>query len=286
MRTGRASLTAMMVAFWRALADLGVTTVPGFSDPMARRLLDGPVWRYMLRRAGALLVDPRADFAAKMRPWVDGIVLRVAFIDAVIADAGARQVVVLGAGLDTRAWRLEALRGARVFEVDHPATQAYKRERAAGLGAPLAGVTYVPVDFTRDDLAAALRSAGHDASAPTAWAWEGVTMYLDAAALRSTLAAVRRLSAPGSVLAAHYHEPEATPSMSLARKLIFSWMGEQQVGLRSRAVMRDELVRAGFRVVEDAGLPEQAARVGAGDGSAADGRLKVSRIAVAEPDGG
>lgn len=280
MRAGRASLTAMMVAFWRSLADLGITSVPGFSDPKARLLLTGPVWRYMLRRAGARATDPRGEFAARMRPWIDGIVLRVAFIDAVIAQASARQVVVLGAGLDTRAWRLEALRGARVFEVDHPATQAYKHERAGLLGAPVTEVRYVPVDFTRDDLPSALRAAGYEPEVPTVWVWEGVTMYLDDAALRGTLRAIRALSAPGSTLLAHYHEPERAAPASAGRRLMFSWLGEPQIGLRSREVMRDELTRAGFEVTEDADLTAQAARVGA-NAAAGETRLRVSRIAVA-----
>jgi methyltransferase (TIGR00027 family) len=282
MRHGRASWTAMMVAFWRSLADLGVTTVADFHDPKARLLLDGPVWRFMLRRAGAKAADPAGEFAAKMRPWIDGIVLRVAFIDDVLARSGARQVVMLGAGLDTRAWRLEALRGARVFEVDHPDTQSYKRARAARLGAPVAEVRYVPVDFTRDDVAAALKAAGHDADAPTAWVWEGVVMYLGDDALRATLRAVRALSAPGSTLIVHYHEPEATASGSAVRRLMFSWLGEPQIGLRRREVLRDELARAGFRVTEDADLAAQAARVGAAATGAEATRLRVSRIAVAE----
>lgn len=272
----------MMVAFWRSLADLGVTTVPDFHDPKARLLLTGPAWRWMLRRAGAKAADPSGEFATKIRPWVDGIVLRVAFIDAVVARSGARQVVILGAGLDTRAWRLEALRGARVFEVDHPDTQSYKRAHAARLGAPVTEVRYVPVDFTRHDLTAALKAAGHDAGAPTVWVWEGVVMYLDDAALRATLRAVRALSAPGSTLIAHYHEPESTPSGSALRKVMFAWLGEPQIGLRSRDVMRDELGQAGFRVTEDADLAAQAARVGASATTGSATRLRVSRITVAE----
>jgi methyltransferase (TIGR00027 family) len=280
VRGKAASRTAKAVALWRALGDMGVTTVPHFSDPVARRLLDGPFWAYLLRRAEALAVDPRSEAATGIRPWVDAILLRVAFLDAAVADARARQVVVLGAGLDTRAWRLDALRGVRVFEVDHPATQAYKREKAANLAPPLAELTFVPVDFTRDDLASALRSAGHDPAAPTVWVWEGVVMYLDDDALRGTLRAVRALSAPGSTLLAHYHEPDSTRSKTF-RSLVFAWIGEPQIGLRSREVMRDEVTRAGFQVVEDAGLPEQAARVGADAATASGTRLKVSRILVA-----
>ena len=281
MHYGQASRTAVMVAFWRSLGDFGITTVPGFSDPAARRLLTGPLWRTLLRRAEGLARDPENRARAGMTPYIDGIILRVAFIDAVIGASDARQVVILGAGLDTRAWRLGALSGARVFEVDHPATQAYKRERASLLGPPLAELRFVPSDFTNDDLERALQSAGYDPNSPTIWVWEGVIMYLDDAALRSTLAALRRVSAAGSTLIAHYHEPEATPTASRLRKLIFSWLGEPQIGLRTQQTMHAELTRAGFEVVEDAGIAEQAAKVGSH--ASANARLTVSRIVVARP---
>jgi methyltransferase (TIGR00027 family) len=259
----------MMVAFWRALADRGVTSIPKFSDPFAARLIAGRFWQRFLARA-----ERRGE---KFKPWVDGLVLRVAFIDAVIAELKPRQVVILGAGLDTRAWRLETLRGVRLFEVDHPATQGYKRRHAPKLGAPIADLIYVTVDFVRDDLAARLKAAGFDAAVPTLWIWEGVIMYLDDAALRSTLRAIRTLSAPGSTLLAHYHEPNRR--RGLLRSLIFRFLGEPQIGLRTQTTMKSEIERAGFSLREDAGLEEQAARVGTT--SFADAPLKVSRIAVA-----
>jgi methyltransferase (TIGR00027 family) len=187
--------------------------------------------------------------------------------------------VILGAGLDTRAWRLPALRGVRVFEVDHPSTQTYKQRRVALLGPALAELSFVPIDFTRDDLEQTLQAAGHQPSVPTVWLWEGVIMYLDDVALRKTLNAIRHMSAPGSTLIAHYHEPEATRSAATSRKLIFSWLGEPQLGLRTRQTMQAEIARAGFELVEDAGLVEQAARVHARAPS--EMRLQVSRILLA-----
>jgi methyltransferase (TIGR00027 family) len=269
-----------MVAFWRNLGDQGLTSVPNFSDPGARRLLSGPFWKFMLGRGDLLTKTPSGKTAQGMRPWIDGIIMRVAFIDSVILASGARQVVVLGAGLDTRAWRLDGLRGARVFEVDHPATQAYKRKHAAQLGAPQAELHYVAVDFTRDSLARELVVAGFDLTAPSAWVWEGVIMYLDDGAFRGTLSAIHRLSAPGSTLIAHYHLPEAKQSVAAVRKLLFSWIGEPQIGLRTEACMREEITRAGFELLEDAGIAEQAARVGAT--LSGDVRLRVSRILVAK----
>jgi methyltransferase (TIGR00027 family) len=170
----------------------------------------------------------------------------------------------------------------RVIEIDHPDTQAYKRQRTAQLGAPLAKLSFAPVDFTQADaaaLTAALASAGFDARVPTLWIWEGVIMYLDDLALRGTLSELRKLSAPGSTLLAHYHEPSSNVARDLVKNLVLSVLGEPQRGLRPRQVMCAELERAGFHVTEDAGLDEQAARFGI----AAPQRpgVEVSRIAVA-----
>jgi methyltransferase (TIGR00027 family) len=278
MREGRASKTAMMVAFWRSVADRGVTSVPGFSDPLAHRLLDG-VWSAALGPFTRLARKTSPSRTEGVLPWADSLMLRVAFIDALLAEMKPRQVVILGAGLDTRAWRLEALRGARVFEVDHPATQAYKRARAPRLGPPLATVDYVAIDFEREALETKLSAAGFDRALPTAWVWEGVVMYLDDAALRKTLLSIRSLFAPGSRLIAHYHEPGSTRRGSALRRVVFSWLGEPQIGLRTAGTMASELARAGFTPALDAGLDEQAARLGTT--VAANAPLRVSRIAVA-----
>lgn len=279
MRYGRASFTAKAVAFWRSLGDMGLTRVPGFSDPFARKLLNGRIADTLLRGAQRVLRNAHGQGRAKLALGLDVVLLRVSFIDAVVTELQPRQVVIVGAGLDTRAWRLGALRAARVFEVDHPATQAYKRERAPLLGQPLAEVHYVPVDFTVDDLSRSLRAAGHDPNTPTLWIWEGVIMYLGDAALRSTLAAIRRSSASGSTLIAHYHEPEASQTSRSVRSALFQVLGEPQIGVRTRHTMREELERAGFEIREDVGPVEQAARVGAP--TDVHPRGLISRIAVA-----
>lgn len=282
MRKGQASSTAKLVAYWRMMGDMGMTSVPGFSDPGARAMLSGRRWERAIKAAEKLAREPQNPKRAGMLPHLDMMMLRVAFIDSVITERKPQQVVILGAGLDTRAFRLEALAGVPVIEIDHPDTQAYKQQRLAALGAPLAQLKLAPVDFTRGDpaqLADALAGAGFDAGVPTLWLWEGVIMYLDDLALRSTLGEVRELSARGSTLVAHYHEPNASTLVSLLRFAVLSAIGEPQRGLRSRGVMRKEIARAGFRVLEDAGLPEQAARFGI----AAPTRpsAQVSRIIVA-----
>ena len=106
-------------------------------------------------------------------------------------------MVLLGAGLDARAWRLQELAGTTVFEADHPDSQAEKRSRLGSLPATADQVRFVPVDLSRDDLGAALGSAGHRADLPTFWIWEGVVVYLTTEQVRATLAAVGALSVPG-----------------------------------------------------------------------------------------
>jgi O-methyltransferase involved in polyketide biosynthesis len=115
----------------------------------------------------------------------------------------------------------------------------------------------------------------------TLWIWEGVIMYLDDAALRGTLGAIRRRSAAGSRLVAHYHEPDALPRMRPVRKLVFSLLGEPQIGIRTQATMQAELTRAGFEPIEDADLAAQATRVGAPAPTSVRGL--ISRMLVARP---
>ncbi|QKW18398.1 class I SAM-dependent methyltransferase [Kitasatospora sp. NA04385] len=127
-------------------------------------------------------------------------------------DAGVgRQLVILGAGLDTRAWRLAELARTDVWEVDHPASQQDKRARLAAAEArPTArAVHFTAVDFAVDDLSAALDAAGHDPAAPTTWLWEGVIPYLTRAQVAVTLAALAARTAPGSTLVLNYQSPSA-----------------------------------------------------------------------------
>ncbi|HEY2636586.1 MAG TPA: SAM-dependent methyltransferase, partial [Solirubrobacteraceae bacterium] len=118
---------------------------------------------------------------------------------------GAEQVVILGAGLDSRAYRMAGeLAGTRVFEVDHPVTAAYKRERVARVvGEPPENVTYVEVDFEREALDDALTAAGHDPAVHSIVVWSGVTPYLDDDAVTATLDWFAG-QAPGSTIGFDY----------------------------------------------------------------------------------
>jgi methyltransferase (TIGR00027 family) len=197
------SRTAAYVALFRALE----TRLPDdkrlFSDPFADAFLDA--------RLGAALAAAKVPVTGGVvtqvidRSWpgtMASVIVRTRYIDEVLEAAiedGIEQVVVLGAGFDARAYRLEAAARARVFEVDERPTQAAKRERIVRrLGHEPANVTWVAVDFERDDLAEALRGAGLDPEARAIFIWEGVAVYLTPEAVDETLRAVTSVGAPGS----------------------------------------------------------------------------------------
>ena len=173
--------------------------------PVAERIVDDPWAEHFL---GAL---SRAVLAVG-GPWLGSnvfpgtlvhyILARQRFTDEHLAaalDRGVDQLVVVGAGYDSRAWRF-ADRLAVAFEVDHPDTAARKAALVAGLDVPPGDRRVVTVDLAVADLETVLRDAGHDPTRPTFFAWEGVTMYLDRAAILKTLGTLRTLMAPGSAL--------------------------------------------------------------------------------------
>ena len=197
-----ASRTAEFMALFRALETARrPASARLFTDPYAARFLR-PRLRAVVA-AARLPAAQRAVSAFIERRWPGALtsaVARTRLIDDAVREAratGAAQVAILGAGFDSRAHRLGELRAARVFEVDHPATQAAKRRRLADVDG---GVVYVPVDFDRDDLAAALRAAGFDGRARTFFLWEGVTNYLTAAAVDATLRTIACDAPAGSGL--------------------------------------------------------------------------------------
>ena len=135
------------------------------------------------------------------------LALRTRVLDAQVRariDDGVRQIVTLGAGLDTRAARLSS-EGTRFFEVDHPASQADKIARLARLPSyPRDAAIHVPCDFEHDDFIATQSAAGFDASSPAHFVWEGVTYYLPEAAVRATLSRIATGCAARSVVAFDY----------------------------------------------------------------------------------
>lgn len=126
---------------------------------------------------------------------------RTLHIDRVVREevgSGVAQLVILGAGCDSRAHRMASeLEGARIFEVDHPAMSAIKRDKVRTLvGEPPANLSYVEIDFTRDDLGERLSAHGHDRAAPTLYVWSGVAPYLPEEAVREVLTFVGSHGSP------------------------------------------------------------------------------------------
>jgi methyltransferase (TIGR00027 family) len=180
--------------------------IPG-PDTLAEKLVPFSIRLRMLPlRIGAL----RRRALRRIDKMFPGIyffhLARTLHIDRIVeteVEAGARQLVLLGAGLDTRAWRLRALRGIRVFEVDHPATQAWKKARVARLGEG-ADVRFVATDFEKTQPFDALHTAGFDPAVRTCFLWEGVTIYLQEASIRAMLTGISAAARPGSSLTFDY----------------------------------------------------------------------------------
>lgn len=184
--------------------------------------------------------------------------LRTRAIDDAIARevrAGARQIVLLGAGLDARAHRLEVLAECTVFEVDHPSTQSNKMQAARTLPKIARHLHYVAVDFEEDDVGNALVAAGFDPHARAVFIWEGVTMYLPTIAIAATLSMVKRVAAAGSCLLATYVVRGAYGRTRFARPL-FSLIGEPLRTSLSKEEVRELFAEHGFDVEADDGNDE------------------------------
>lgn len=250
------SATALVVAAARALAGV---------DPVAQALVPSPLGA-ALRWVGAAGATASRIARLATLGLADHLELRTLALDDVAeraVDEGSRQLVLLGAGLDARAWRMAALADAVVFEVDHPSTQAYKRARTGSLRVDAGELRFVGVDFERDRLDERLVEAGHDASARTTWLWEGVTPYLTPAAIDATLDVVAARSAAGSVLAMTYAGLGRVPSpfRALARPAFLA-LGEPLLGLMTPAEAGGLVASRGFVVERDEGAVDLAARFG------------------------
>jgi methyltransferase (TIGR00027 family) len=199
--------TAVMVAAARAAET--ERDKPLIRDPYAKMLVAGAgtgVWRFMLDDDFiAKVADADAEAAAIFEHMGSYQAVRTHFFDDFFATAivgGIRQVVILASGLDSRAYRLQWPVGTTVYEIDQPKVLEYKTATLAAQGvSPTAVRRAVPMDL-RFDWPNALREAGFDASAPTAWLAEGLLMYLPANAQDRLFEQITELSAPGSHIAA------------------------------------------------------------------------------------
>jgi len=193
------SRTALGAAEYRAAHQL-LEGGKVFSDPLARTILgDGADAIIAGLSASPAQQGKRIFMAARSRFAEDCLGMAV--------SRGVRQAVVLGAGLDTFALRNPYSElGLRVFEVDHPATQAWKRKRLSEVGLAIpASLTFAAIDIESDDLGHGLRDAGFDPDSPAFFIWLGVVPYLGRAAIAATLRYIA--SVPESVVVFDYSEP-------------------------------------------------------------------------------
>lgn len=192
-----------MAAERALLHDLGV-----IDDPFAAQMLSGamsPIHRFARRL-------PRRTWSRAVT--LAGLAGRVCWFDREVTDAldaGITQVVTIGAGYDSRPWRLRA-DGVRFFELDHPATQTDKRRRAPG-----DGPDYVAADLIQDDVVVRLVASPFDPSQPALFVVEGVTMYLEEPVVRHQLGALAAESARGSRLAVDFY-PATRPDVGVHRR--------------------------------------------------------------------
>jgi methyltransferase (TIGR00027 family) len=208
MEQAIASRTALSVALRRAAHQLHDSPIV-FNDPVAVPIL-GAAYEEALRRTP---LRPDRPFSTALRAF---LVARSRYAEDNLKRAvenGVQQYVLLGAGLDTFAYR-SPYPQLRVFEVDHPATQQWKRELLErNLIAIPESLSYTPVDFERQSLAEQLHDAGFDRTAPAFFAWLGVVPYLTPEAFRATLSFIADQPA-GSGLTLDYSQPrEALPPL-------------------------------------------------------------------------
>jgi methyltransferase (TIGR00027 family) len=257
MQPGRPSLTALGAARLRAAHQV-LDNASILADPLAQRILGDDI-QISLDHARAHTSGPRLRWfiAARSR------IAEEALTEAV--NKGATQLVVLGAGLDTLAYRTPLAGRLRIFEVDFPATQARKREMlaAAQISVPDT-LTYVAVDFERQSLAEALDAAGFSPVKRSFFSWLGVVPYLTETAVFSTLATIARLEG-GAEVVFDYVNPAASVAQAgraahqaLAERVAAA--GESLQCYFDTAPLCARLSATGFRHVDDIGPDMLAAR--------------------------
>jgi len=246
------SRTALRVALRRAAHQVHDAKPLVFEDPLAVRIL-GRAYAEEIKRTPDSIKRP---FSAGLRAFM---VARARLAEDTLAwgvrELGVRQYLVLGAGLDTFACR-NPYGEVRVFEVDHPATQAWKLEmlKAAEIEPP-ESARFVAVDFEKDSLRARLKASGFDFGAPTVTAWLGVVPYLTAEAFRATMRILAALPG-GSAVIFDYSQPAEVLSVverlmleSLSARVAMA--GEPFQLFFTPPQLAEELEWVGMRVVED-----------------------------------
>ena len=278
MEEGKASVTAKVIAMFRAAHLLWDDRPKIFEDTLALQLsgceneaalrvqLDG------IESEIAQNTDPH--LALTLRRSLTGTVLvRSRYLEDEVEQAVARgvsQYVILGAGLDSFAYRRSDLAKAlKVFEVDHRATQGWKTSRLQEAGVELPpNLSLVPVDFEKNSLIDSLRTNGYQTGAPGIFSWLGVTMYLTSDAIFGTLQAIAALK-PGTEIIFEYNVPrelldESGQRLHAALTAFVAARGEPQQSFFEPADLAEQVRKLGFAEISDVGPGEVESRYFAG----------------------
>jgi len=220
MEQGRPSVTALRAAVLRAIHQLVDDEPKVITDPVAERLVEAAA-------PGSIETGKKTFSPPELKGSRAVFVLRSRFAEdelAVAATRGVRQYVSLGAGLDTFAYRQPPYAGdLHLFEVDHPATQEWKRQSLAAADIPLpSNLRWVPVNFEHQVLSEQLIAAGFDRTQPACFSWLGVTQYLTLPAIDETLRFVAGLPSPSTIVLTFVLSDEALTDDDRDRKRRFA----------------------------------------------------------------
>jgi methyltransferase (TIGR00027 family) len=213
MKEDHESSTAAYMALFRAVESARPAEGRLFTDPLASALL--PTSLRLVADVARLPVIGRAVPAILDLGWPrtrSSGVVRTRLIDTMVQEAlanGATQLVLLGAGYDSRAYRLPLAHDVTVFEVDHPSTQRAKRSRLGASGTSVDHVRFVGVDFELDNVATRLADSGFDGRARSIVVWEGVISYLSGSAVHDNFEFISGICSPGSRLIFTYVDGRA-----------------------------------------------------------------------------
>lgn len=265
MQANQVSLTAIMTAYLRAYHAMN-DTPKIFDDFLAIHLIPeerralieqgfSKALQAQVSESGLDSSDPKS-----LRPLLQAMGLPHVLSRSRYAEdhldlavkQGVEQYVILGAGMDTFAFRRpDLLRQIQVFEVDHPATQAFKRQRLAELAWEIPShLHFVPVDFTKESLADALKRTSYDVQAKSFFSWLGVTMYLTREEVLATLRAIAEISSAGSMVVFDYFVPEENALKEMQEDL--RKIGEPIKTAFDPATLASELEGLGLRLHENA----------------------------------
>jgi len=258
MKQNQSSQSALGVALFRAIESQKPEAKRICYDPYACAFI--PTVTYVLVK---LIVD--SGLYERLGPGAVGfITIRERYIDDYLKTSlteGLDQVIILGAGFDTRPYRLPGIEKTHVFEIDYPATQEVKRKGLKKVIDPLPGyVTFVPMDFNTQSLGEQLQSSGYNERAKTLFIWQGVTYFLEAKGVDGTLHFIAHHSGPGSSVIFDYMYNEifqdANNSYGKALKRTAKRSGEEYLFGINRGQVEPFLTQRGFRNVNNLTLEQ------------------------------